>query len=479
MHSAMRSALVAQLLLALTTPAFAQQDDSSLDALWNEGTDTSKSQPKSQSSESSRATTTTKSTTKQPSSIDTSPNFKITTGGASESAATTTTKPKVDFSTTSEATEAEAPSPSAYTGSAPLCTIDAFKGSDFVKSGGWPGVGPFNLTLKAPNEMKDAQDNHLRLKVDDQKVTEAELCLVKQPNASSNFINIQMTTDYFLEALGVKPGRISDFNKALEKNKADVVKEEVSPISLPAGKYQVSIAAPTDEDLSSIPQDKKEKIALVIKVSSRDASVDTLKAHSSAPVDTGSDEAIEQPPVRVAAIPAVTSPVLRTPVRTPATAVKTPPPATASTATASTPPATHSSTDTLKITFTELLKKWQTVKKTAVRNRTTGELSEVLAGKALEKQTGAIKYLMTTHKYYEMTSRGVTVNRYQELVPGKKYACFALVKEFRRFVDDTTGQVLKDAEDTYNVNYTIEKIDDKWFITDSTVINAPAAPKTR
>ncbi len=472
MHSAMRSALVAQLLLAVATPAFAQQDDSSLDALWNEGTDSSKSQPKSQSSESSRATTTTTSTTKQPSSIDTSPNFKVTTGGASESA-TTTSKPKVDFSTTSEATEAAAPSPSAYTGSAPLCTVDAFKGSDFVKSGGWPGVGPFNLTLKVPNEMKDAQDNHLRLKVDDQKVTEAELCLVKQPNASSNFINIQMTTDYFLEALGVKPGRISDFNKELEKSKAEVVKDEVRPLSLPAGKYQVSIAAPTDEDLSSIPQDKKEKIALVIKVSSRDASPDTLKAHSSASVDTSSDDATEQPPVRVATVPAVTAPPVRTPVKTPATTVKTPPAAT------STPPATHSSTDTLKSAFTELLKKWQTVKKVAVRNRTTGELSEVLAGKALEKQTGAIKYLMTTHKYYDMTSRGVTVNRYQELTPGKKYACFALVKEFRRFVDDTTGQVLKDAEDTYNVNYTIEKIDDKWFITDSAVINSPAAPKTR
>lgn len=472
MHSAMRSALVAQLLLALATPALAQQDDSSLDALWNEGTDSSKSQPKSQSSESSRATTTTTSTTKQPSSIDTSPNFKVTTSGASESA-TTTSKPKVDFSTTSEATEAAAPSPSAYTGSAPLCTVDAFKGSDFVKSGGWPGVGPFNLTLKVPNEMKDAQDNHLRLKVDDQKVTEAELCLVKQPNASSNFINIQMTTDYFLEALGVKPGRISDFNKELEKSKADVVKDEVRPLSLPAGKYQVSIAAPTDEDLSSIPQDKKEKIALVIKVSSRDASPDTLKAHSSTAVDTSSDDAIERPPVRVATVPAVTAPPVRTPAKTPATTVKTPP------AAASTPPATHSSTDSLKNTFTELLKKWQTVKKIAVRNRTTGELSEVLAGKALEKQTGAIKYLMTTHKYYDMTSRGVTVNRYQELTPGKKYACFALVKEFRRFVDDTTGQVLKDAEDTYNVNYTIEKIDDKWFITDSAVINSPAAPKTR
>jgi hypothetical protein len=463
MHSAMRSALIAQMLLALTAPAFAQQDDSSLDALWNEGNDASKSQSKSQSSDSARAKT------KQPSTIDTSPNFKVTTGGASDSAAS---KSNVDFSTTSEATEASAPSSSAYTGSAPLCTIDAFKGSDFVKSGGWPGVGPFNATLRVANEMKDAQDNHLRLKVDDQKVTEAALCLVKQPNASSNFINLEMTTDYFLEALGVKPGRISDFNKELEKSKADVVKDEVKPLSLPAGKYQVSISAPSDDDLSSLPPDKKEKIALVIKVSSRDASADTLKAHSSASAGTGSDDPVEQPPLRVATAPSITSqPPVRPPVRTPATTVK-------STASA-TAPTTQNSSDALKNTFTEVLKKWQTIKKTAVRNRSTGELADVLAGKALERQTGAIKYLMTEHKYYEMTSRGVTVNRYQELAPGKKYAVFALVKEFRRFVDDTTGQVLKDAEDTYHVNYTIEKIADKWFISDSTVLNSAAPAKTR
>jgi hypothetical protein len=445
---AIRSALIAQVLLALSVPAFAQQDDSSLDALWNEGQDSAKSQPAKQDAPASRPRT------KQPASIDTSPNFKVTTGGASESASS-----KPDFSTTSEATEATGSSSGSQLNSAPLCSIDSFKGSDFVKSGGWPGVGPFNATSRVPNEMKDAQDNHLRLTVSDQKVTEAELCLVKQPNPASNFINIQMTADYFLEALGVKPGKISDFNKELEKSKAEVVKEEPKPLSLPAGKYQVLIAPPTDEDLSSLPQDKKEKIALVIKVSSRDASPDSIKAHST--VDTTPDEVVEQPPVKVATVPTISAPVVKPPVKPPV-AIKTAP---APTATAQ--------SDALKNTFTELLKTWQAIKKTAVRNRVTSELPEILAGKALEKQTGAIKYLMSTHKYYDMTSRGVTVSKYQELVPGKKYACFAQVKEFRRFIDDTTNKSLKDAEDTYNVNYTIEKIDGKWFISDSVVINTP------
>jgi hypothetical protein len=175
-------------------------------------------------------------------------------------------------------------------------------------------------------------------------------------------------------------------------------------------------------------------------------------------VDTTPDEVVERPPVKVATTP---PPSARPPVKPPVAAVKTP------------PAATTNQSDALKNTFTELLKTWQSIKKTAVRNRVTSELSDVLTGKALEKQTGAINYLMKTHKYYDMTSRGVVVNKYQELVPGKKYACFAQVKEFRRFMDDTTNKSLKDAEDTYNVNYTIEKIDGKWFISDSVVINTP------
>ncbi len=457
-RSGIGTVVVAQVLLVLAAPAYAQQDDSSLDALWNDNPDQAKSQ---QSKSTTSGTSSGK--TKSPVSIDTSPNFKVTTGGASDSGSA---KPAVDFTTTSESTEPAAPASSG--GSAPLCNLETFKSSDFVRSGGWPGVGPFNATLRTANEMKDGQDNHLMLKVDNQKVTEAELCLVKQPNASSNFINIEMTTDYFLEALGVKPGKISDFNKELEKSKAEVVKEEVKTLSLPAGKYQVSIAAPTEDDLTSLPPDKKEKIALVIKVSSRDASTDIIKEHAAQAVDTTPDEPVSEPPTRVAAAtPPRTQPPVKPPVKTlvkpPAASVQTPPP----------------SSDPLKNQFVELLRNWQTIKKTAVRNRATGELSEVLSGEALKKQTGAIKYLMSQHKYYEMTSKGVNVSKIQELTPGKKYACFAQVREYRRFIDDTTGQVLKEGEDTYNVNYTIEKIDDKYFISDSTVISSAAPAKTR
>ncbi len=172
------SILTAQLLVSLAGPAFAQQDDSSLDALWSDSSDSSKGQAANKNSQAR----------KNPTSIDTSPNFKVTTGGATDSG-TGSSSSAVDFSKTAEDTEVSTPASGT---SSPLCSVDSFKGSDFVKSGGWPGVGPFNTTTRVPNELKDAQDNHLRLKVDNQKVTEAELCLVKQPNAGSNFINLQM-----------------------------------------------------------------------------------------------------------------------------------------------------------------------------------------------------------------------------------------------------------------------------------------------
>lgn len=456
----LRSTLVAQLMLALTLPVCAQQDDGSLDALWSDGNDA-----KAQSTKSTKPA--------QPTSIDTSPTFKVTTGG------TSSLSTPVELSKPTSTVDSSSTQSSAGASGQPMCSVETFKASDLVKSGGWPGVGPFNATMRVPNEMKDAQDNHVKLKVSEDKVTEAELCLVKQPAGQSNFLNIQMTADYFLEALGVKPARISDFNKELEKNRNDVVKEEGKPVSLPAGKYHVLISAPSEEDLSELPAEKREKIALVLKVSSRELTADpSARSTAQTPVEVPDETPTisTKPPVRVATTPPRTA--LSTPVKMPVkptTAVTTPPVTTTPTAK---PPAGD-----LKAEFAEVLKKWQAIKKTALRDRTTTELAEVLAGTALTKQTGTIKFLMTKHQHYELNAKAAVVNRYQEIVPGKKYACFALIQEFRKVIDDTTNQTIKSGEDTYNVNYTIEKINDHWYISDSAVLNnvppAPAGKPTR
>lgn len=453
----LRSTLVAQLLLAMTLPVCAQQDDGSLDALWSDGNDT-KTQSTKTTKPAAEAADTPSARSKSPTSIDTSPSFKVTTGGGSSlSTPVEMSKPTATESFTAQSSGSMAP----------LCSVETFKASDLIKSGGWPGVGPFNATMRVPNEMKDAQDNHVKLKVSDDKVTEAELCLIKQPAGQSNFLNIQMTADYFLEALGVKPARISDFNKELEKNRNDIIKEEGKPISLPAGKYHVLISAPSEEDLSELPAEKREKIALVLKVSGQELTAEpSARSTAQTPVEVPDEAPPEvKPPVRVA----TTTPRPNTPVKPPVkptTSVTSTTPA-VTTAVAK-PPAQPGD---LKAEFTEVLKKWQGIKKIALRNRSTTELAEVLAGNALTKQTGTIKFLMTQHKYYDMTSKNVVVNKVQELVPGKKYACYALIQEFRKFIDDTTGQTVKAAEDTYNVNYTIEKINDHWYISDSAVLN--------
>lgn len=166
-------------------------------------------------------------------------------------------------------------------------------------------------------------------------------------------------------------------------------------------------------------------------------------------------------------------------------------PNTASQATASSQPTTTDSSNpdetstapaaptSLKDTFREVIFNWQKLKKVAVRQRDTSELSTALSGKALIRQSDAIKWLQTNKKYYDMNPRSVVVDRYNELVKGQKYAVFAQVKESSKYMDEPTGQVIKDSEDTYNVNYTIEKSGDKWLISDSAIVTQPGKNKTR
>lgn len=96
------------------------------------------------------------------------------------------------------------------------------------------------------------------------------------------------------------------------------------------------------------------------------------------------------------------------------------------------------------------------------------------------RQSDAIKWLQTNHKYYDMNPRTVVVDRFVDIVKGQKYAVYAQVKESSKYMDEPTGQVIKDSEDTYNVNYTIEKSGDKWLISDSSIVGQPTkSAKTR
>ena len=78
-----------------------------------------------------------------------------------------------------------------------------------------------------------------------------------------------------------------------------------------------------------------------------------------------------------------------------------------------------------------------------------------------------------------MNPKSVVVDRYTETIKGQKYAVYAQVKESSKYMDEPTGQVIKDSEDTYNVNYTIEKSGDKWLISDSAIVTQPNKSTTK
>ncbi|HEY9869629.1 MAG TPA: IMS domain-containing protein [Candidatus Obscuribacterales bacterium] len=339
---------------------------------------------------------------------------------------------------------ASAPLPPAST-SAPMCTLKEFQESHLVTKGGWPGVGPFSAGAGAANEMVDQSSNRLKVQVSDDKVTEAALSLTREKPGPSDFLDLQMSANFLLEAVGARSLKIAEFNNELEKNKQTVLAgADAKPLTLSAGRYLLSIQKEGAEPGG--------RVTYLLRVSSRDISKDLLQQHS---VSREPEKGVGQPLPDASAggQPAQGTPAV-------ASALPVAPAA-----------------DPLLEEFGSVIKNWQRIKKSATRTRQIAELSAVLSGRALILQTDAIKWLSFNRKYWDMTPKGVTVERYSEVVPGKKYRVLAQVKQSRKFVDDVTGQVLKDVEDDDKVNYTVEKIGDHWFITDYAIVSSTANPQ--
>lgn len=317
--------------------------------------------------------------------------------------------------------------------SAPLCSLEELKASSIMQKATWPGIGPFKSQGDSASEFTDAAQNHIRLDVANSQVTKAELSLLKDKPVAGDFLDIQMAANFFLEGLGAKPARIAAFNREMEKSTDAILnKSEQKPVELNAGRYLVSIQRQ--------PLKGSDKFNFLMRVTNQEASADVLKEHAAV------SETEVQPPTTKATTPVVE---------------------------AKKPAVNHQD---LKNTFVGVISNWQKLKKVAVRERQTSELSTVLSGRALVRQTDAVKWLAANHKYYEMNPKAVIVDKYTELAAGKKYAVFAQVKEASKYIDEPSGQVVKEVEDTYKVNYTIEKLGDSWFITDSSIINTTASP---
>ncbi len=325
--------------------------------------------------------------------------------------------------------------------SAPMCTLDTFKGSDIVSKGGWPGVGPF----KADNEFDflDEHHNKRHLDVSGQQITRAEMALNNRQlsgDLDKDLLDMQMNIDFFLEAVGIKSAKIQELNSALSKSKGSLLRADDEPLNFQAGRCSVSIDKKRSVDGA--------KVDYVIAVNSLDANKQVIRQHSVSetsrpPVATITPEESKAAPVR----PVVKPPTTRTVVA--------------------------ASDNSLKEQFAELINGWEKIKKGAVRNRLADDLSVVLAGKALIKQTNAVKWLVTNKKYYELNCKAVTVDQFAELAPAQKYMVSAQVHEAYKFIDEPTGKVLREVDDVNKVNYTVEKIAGKWVITDSALLAAP------
>lgn len=436
--------------LMLPVPAFCQnneqtaEDGSSLESMWSE--EAGKNKKEDEKNKKGDGGKKAKS----------EPKAKMSElNDAGDVAPTDTGKPIPFEAKAAESTKAEAP----------LCSIANFKESELVKTSCWPGIGPFQG--QSEGRMEDPQENKLHYRLEGDKLTRAELLLVGQNHDAQSLLNLQMATAYMLEALGARNKRIAEFNAFLEKNKQHLShKESHASISTTSGPYAIN--------LKSTSSDGAHAYLIEIHKRGEEAVGESLIALSSA----GENRQIETEPEKETPATPRVKPVQS---KAPSAQVKAPPPK-VNPVKAPTPPVKATpveevkktavaTQDGLKQELQETLRAWQNHKKEALKDRQTEELSKYLSGRALGRQKDGIKWLVENKKYYDMVPRGVTVDKYQQLSDAPpRYLVTARVKELSKLVDEATKQVMKESEDSYNVNYTLEKSGNSWTISDSQLV---------
>jgi hypothetical protein len=354
--------------------------------------------------------------------------------------------------------------------------LETFLHSSIMLGSSWPNIGPFKTTTPGPYSLVDPAKNRIGLAVNDNKVVAAEFDLVSGANPIENFANLEMSTDFLLEALGSKPKKINDINKQMEANTAVVQGTFVGPLGMLCEPYVIML------------NKGDATYGCKLRVSNKQVpgaeSAQIAMADLSGVADQTAPPSLEAPPHK-------NPPQSKRPQ-----AASTPAPASADTEEANpaekkykdllssvtqepgiTAPSTPgprglagARTEGRKQEFLELIQSWQRLKKAAVRQRATAHLPEVLAGAALARQSAALKSLAEGHKYFDMTPKSVQVDRVEELTPDQKYYVYAQIKENSKYVDESSGQVIKESDDTYKVRYVVERADDRWVISDSALI---------
>lgn len=334
-----------------------------------------------------------------------------------------------------------------------------FINGDFVKSSTWPGFGPFKSS--GDNEFMDSRENKMKLHVTGDQINAVEILVNEAPSTKQGFLNLQMVLDFVMEAVGAKPARISEVNRFIEKNKDTVIRGEI-PVVTSSGDYLVSLA-PT-----------AGKNAVDIQLTAKDGTTPKLSLlpEPEKPLDTTPQWKESEPPAL--------QPVNTTnnnAARSPKAAKKPPQTKTAKVApTANDVTSTSTSTgtssgDSLKKELGDVIRNWQTIKKAAVRERQTDQLTKILSGPALARQTTSIKWLADNKQYYDLTPEGVTVDKCTVLSQKPmRYSVFAKVKEHSKLMPESGSKPIDEQETTYDVNYTLERANDHWTISDSLIV---------
>lgn len=307
----------------------------------------------------------------------------------------------------------------------PMCKLANLKEARIVNKPSWVGVGPFREADAAVDTFVDEDANSLKLKVDGEDVVEARLRVGLDVVKGQELLGLKVVSDNLLEGLGLSSARIDKFNQILDAQ-GIVLTDEASaaPLSVKAGNYMVGLVR------ADWKGEGKQRFDITVYNRFTKSGTVVSKPNTDTKVDD-SRVVMTLPPEELA----------------------------------------KQAEDKLKEEFQSVIQSWQNIKKEAIHDRKTDNLSKVLAGKALSRQLTAVNWLANNNKYYDLAPKNSVVLGFKDLGGGKKYQVTVQIEENSKLIDENSKQVLKDVDDAYKVNYTMDKINSNWFIVDSAIVD--------
>lgn len=120
--------------------------------------------------------------------------------------------------------------------------------------------------------------------------------------------------------------------------------------------------------------------------------------------------------------------------------------------------------DTIQAEVEGVMTRWSDIHKRAVRQAREDELAGILAGEALEKQQGSIRWLRDNNAYWEVTTYARRFDAWEYVTP-TWVRVLAWRDEKGDYYQDGKHYPRSSYHDQYRVRFVIEKIGAQWYIT--------------